>query len=202
MSYSQSYSETIYKVVSRTVSYDYPPSENGGSDSVYVEIEAEIPVDVNIYVDTDPFDSSVEDCGNNVNLLTAAVVATESAEIISKEINSKKVADTIIGGFFNYIRIEISQQIAVLSQNVDAQTMYLKEMMLTCISKKSQMESDFNRIASRYVKIFKDLNNELSNRIFELDKPAFIFKNETDNQKTKKELIIIMFHIIVWTSTL
>jgi hypothetical protein len=185
MSYTRSYSETVYKVVSDTVRYDYPASENGGSGSVYVEIEAAIPVDVNIYVDTNPFDNSVEHCGNNVNLLTAAVVATESAEIVSKEINSQKVANTIIGGFFSYIRSEISQQIAELSLNVDAQTMHLKELMQSCIAKSKQMEGDFNRIASRYVKIFDDLNNELSNRIFELDKPAFLFKKETDNQKIR-----------------
>jgi hypothetical protein len=44
------------------------------------------------------------------------------------------------------------------------------------------METDYNRISSRYLKIFGDLNNELENRIFELDKPAFLFKEESDNQ--------------------
>jgi len=185
MSYSRSYSETVYKVVSKTVRYDYPASERGGSSSIYVEIEAEIPVDVNIHVDTNPFDNSVNHCGNNVDLLTTAVIATESAEIISKELNSKKVANTIIGGFFGYIRSEISQQIAELSQKVDAQTIHLKELMQSCISKAKQMEGDFHRISSRYVKIFEDLNNELSNRIYELDKPAFIFKKDTDSQKIR-----------------
>jgi hypothetical protein len=47
------------------------------------------------------------------------------------------------------------------------------------------MEGDYIRISSRYVKIFDDLNGELSNRIFELDKPAFVFKKETDNQKMR-----------------
>ena len=35
------------------------------------------------------------------------------------------------------------------------------------------------------MKIFEDLNNELSNRIYELDKPAFVFKKQTDNQKIR-----------------
>ena len=185
MSYSRSYSETVYKVVSDTVSYDYPASEKGGRGSVYVEIEAQIPVDVNIFVDTSSFDRSVEHCGNNVDLLTGAVVATEVAEIASIKENSERVADTIIGGFFSYIRSEISQQIAELTQNIDAQLMHLKELMQSCRSKKNQMEGDFNRISGRYVKIFEDLNNELSNRIFELDKPTFVFKKETDNQKIR-----------------
>jgi len=63
--------------------------------------------------------------------------------------------------------------------------MHLKELMQSCRSKKIQMEGDFYRISGRYVKIFDDLNNELSNRIYELDKPAFVFKKETDSQKTR-----------------
>jgi hypothetical protein len=145
----------------------------------------DIPVEVNIHVDTNPFDRSVEHCGNNVNLLTAAVVATESAEIASKELNSRKVADTIIGGFFSLIRSDISQQVAELSQSIDAHLMHLKELAQTCLGKKKQMESDYTRIMGRYMKIFGDLNNELSNRIYELDKPAFAFKNETDHQKIR-----------------
>ncbi len=177
MSYTRNYRETV----SKTVSISYPKSENGGSTSVIVDI----PVEVNIHVDTKPFDKSVQNCGTNVNILTAAVAATESAEIVSKEKNSRKVAETIVGGFFSYIRSEISQQVAELSQNIDAHLMHLKELMQSCIAKKKQMEGDYIRISGRYAKIFDDLNHELSNRIFELDKPTFVFKKETDNQKSR-----------------
>jgi len=183
MSYTRDYHETVSKTVSKTVEVSYPASEHGGSKSVTVSILAEIPVDVNIHVDTDPFDRSVEHCGENVNLLTTAVVATETAEVISIEKNSTKVADTIVGGFFSYIRSEISQQIAELAQNVEAQLMHLKELANSCLAKKKQMEGDFNRIASRYMKIFDDLNSELSNRIFEMDKSTFDFRQDTDNHK-------------------
>lgn len=177
MSYTRRYSESV----SKTVSISYPKSESGGSKSVTVEI----PVDVNIHVDTSPFDTSVNHCDANVDLLTAAVVATEAAEIETKRENSKKVADSVIGGFFKYIRYEISQQVAELSQNIDAQLMHLKELAQSCKAKKEQMEVDYNRISGRYVKISDDLNKEISNRINELDKPAFAFKKETDNQKIR-----------------
>ena len=185
MSYTRSYRETVYQRVSKNVSYNYPASQNGGSGSIYVELEAEVPVEVNIHVDTNPFDRSVENCSSHVDLLTGAVVATETAEIASRTRTSKKVASTIVGGFFSYIRSEISQQISELTQSTDAQLMHLKELMQTCISKQKQMETDYIRISSRYVKIFGDLNGELSNRIYELDKPAFVFKKETDNQKIR-----------------
>lgn len=177
MSYSRSYSETV----SKTEHYSYPASEHGGSGSITVTI----PVDVNIHVDTIPFDTSVQHCDNNINILTGAVVATEAAEVESKNENSKKVANTIIGGFFSLIRLEISSQIAELYQNVEAQMMHLKELVQSCISKKKQMEGDYIRISSRYVKIFEDLNNELSNRVHELDNPTFVFKKETDKQKIR-----------------
>ena len=185
MSYTRRYRETVSKVVSKTVNYNYPASERGGSGSVYVEMEAVIPVEVNIDVDTRPFDRSVRNCDQNIDMLTASVVATEAAEIASKVRNSRKVADTIIGGFFSYIRSEISQQISELTQNIDAQPMHLKEMSLSVLAKKNRMEGDYNRISSRYAKVFEDLNSELSNRVFELDRPAFIFKKVTDQQKMR-----------------
>lgn len=177
MSYTRRYSETVYQ----TRQYSYPASQSGGTGSITVEV----PIDINIHVDTNPFDDSVRQCGNNINLLTGAVVATESAEIASKAANSKRVASTIVGGFFSYIRSEISAQISELTQNVEAQLMHLKELAQSCIAKKTQMESDYRRISSRYGKIFDDLNNELSNRVYELDRPAFEFKKEIGGQQTR-----------------
>lgn len=177
MSYTRHYRETV----STTVSISYPKSENGGTVSKTVNI----PVDVNIHVDTQPFDASVHQVNTSVDLLTGAVVATEAAEIISREKNSKKVANTILDGFFSYIRSEISQQVAELSQSIDAHFMHLQELMHSCLKKKAQMEGDYQRISSRYTKVFEDLNQELSNRIYELDKPAFMFKRETDSHKIR-----------------
>jgi hypothetical protein len=175
------YSRSYYETVSKSVEVSWGPSENGGSK--YVDVD--IPVEVNIHVDTDPFDRSVENCSSHVDLLTGAVIATETAEVASRTRTSKKIASTIVDGFFSYIRSEISQQISELTQSTDAQLMHLKELMQTCISKQKQMEKDYIRISSRYVKVFDDLNSEASNRIYELDKPAFVFKKETDNQKIR-----------------
>lgn len=177
MSYTRSY----HQVVSGSTTVSYPASQSGGTKTAYVEI----PVDIHINVDTTPFDVSVKNADREVNNLTAVVVSTEAAEVKSKENNSVKVANTIIGGFFSLIRSEISSKIAELYQNVEAQIMHLKELAESCLDKKKQMEGDYNRITSRYDKIFKDLNSELSNRIYELDKPAFIFKKECDEPNNR-----------------
>ena len=186
MSYTKRYRESVSQSVSKTVSYTYPKSESGGSGTVTAYMDVVIPVDINIEVDTYPFDQSVDSCNTNIDILTGTVVAAETAEIASKRKNSKRIADTIIGGFFGYIRSEISQQVAELAQNIDSQLLHLKELAQSCLVKKKQMENDYNRITSRYVKIFKDLDNELSNRIYELDKDSFTFIKETDEQKQRQ----------------
>lgn len=181
MSYTKNYKEYVHD----KVSFRYPASQSGGTQSV----EVKIPVDINIHVNTNTFDNEVGKCNSNVNLLTGAVVATQTAQIAAINVNSKKVANTIVTGFFGYIRSEISQQISELSQHIDTHLMHLKELSKSCIAKKDQMENDFNRISSRYIKIFDDLNKELFNRVHSLDKPSFIFKQESENQilKTTKD---------------
>lgn len=213
MSYSRKYNETISELISKRLAVTYSTDKDGKLNKIEVEIDnkthsfsgrgsktidisAKIPVTVEIELDTHSFDSSVEDCNKNVNLLTGAVVATEAAQIASInknskkiatsiDVNSKKIANTIITGFFGLIRSEISQQIAELTQGIDSQLMHLRELSKAVVDKKRQMEGDFLRISSRYTKTFEDLNNELSNRIFQLDKSAFVFKKELDNQNIR-----------------
>jgi hypothetical protein len=72
-----------------------------------------------------------------------------------------------------------------LSTKLDATLMHLHELAKRCVGKQMQMETDYNRISGRYLKIFDDLDNELENRIFELDKPAFAFKRESDKHSDR-----------------
>jgi len=178
MSYSRSFHKQIS--VNYHGSVSYPASQSGGS--VSYSGTAYENVTVNIEVDTNPFDRSIDNCNSTVNMLTGAVVATETAQIASIDKNAKKVAGTIVDGFFSYIRSEISQQVMELSKKIDAHLLHLRELAKSCVSKQKQMETDYNRISNRYLKIFDDLNKELENRIFELNKPAFVFKGNSDKQ--------------------
>ena len=172
-------SDTISVHYSGSVSY--PASQNGGSVS-YSGTEY---VYINIDVDDDPFNDSVNTCNNHVTGLTTAVVATESAQIASINSNAKKVGKTIVDGFFKTIRSEISQQIMELSTKLDATLMHLRELGKRCVEKQTQMQNDYNRIAERYIKVFDDLNNELENRIFALDEPAFTFRRNSDSHSER-----------------
>ena len=166
MSYTRSYTE----YVSTTVSY--PASQNGGSKTV------SIPVNINIHVDTHPFDHSVAGCVGSVSALTASVVATEAAEVASRRANAKKIAGTVVSGFFKYTRSEISQQTSELAVRLEATINHLRQLAKSVADKKAQLYSDFNRIADRYTKLFHDLDNELNNRITAIDRPVFQFRKK------------------------
>lgn len=169
MSYSRSFSKKVTVRYSGTVSY--PASQSGGTMS-YSGSASETVV-VNVHVDTDPFDSEVRDMNGHVDMLTKSVVATQSAQVLSINSTSRKIGDTIISGFFKTVKSDISQQIAELKTRADALLLQLQKLAERCNDKKRQMGEDYQRTASRYGKIFTDLNNELENRVYSIDEPIF-----------------------------
>lgn len=161
------------KTYQTTVRIPYSGYASKGDVTVHYSGVAEEDVLVNIHVDTDDFDQSVEDCNGHIGALTTSVVATKTAHAKSIIDNSKKISKTIISGFFSTVKSELSQQIAELRSQVDATLLHLNEMAKRCRDKRRQMEADYNRICQRYSKVFADLNTELQHRIFELDRAAF-----------------------------
>jgi hypothetical protein len=149
----------------------YPASESGGSMSETVRID--IPVNIEIDVDTRAFDNSVAVCQHSADLLTGSVVATESANILSIRQCAKNVSKTVVGGFFSLISSELSQQITQHKVRCEALVLKLRDLTSACLGKRTQMEKDYHRISSRYSAIFEDLDNELSHRIRAVDQRAF-----------------------------
>ena len=177
MSYTHQYHKRISIPYERTV--HYPASEHGGSTTV--SGYAEETVYVNIHVDTDPFDRSVGKCNNHITGLTTAVAATEAAHVASIKKNAERLGRTITDGFFTTVKSEISQQMVELQTRIDADMLHLNELAKKCKEKQTQMQHDYERISSRYAKIFDDLNKELENRIHALDQQTFKFKNTTND---------------------
>lgn len=173
MSYSRSFTKTISIYYSGSVT-----ASNG--ERVGYSGHANETVTVRVDVNTTPFDSSVRHCNGSVQALTGSVVATEAAQIDSIRKNSRKVGETIIKGFFSTVQSEISQQIMETSSRIEATLVHLREMAQRCVAKQKQMENDYGRLASRYCAIFDDLNKELENRVYELDRPTFKFKEISD----------------------
>lgn len=181
MSYKRRFTKQISVPYQETVYY--PASQSGGSKTVSGYVHDTIEVEV--YIDTDPFDAEVADCGDHVDTLTSSVVTTESAQVVSIRENSIRIGNTIIEGFFNNVRFEISSKIMELSKRIDALLIDIKEKGDQLMKLKSQMEVDYHRTASRYSKLFNELDTELENRVFSLDQPIFDMARTIDNVESR-----------------
>lgn len=168
MSYTRRFKKDI--TVHYSGSVHYPKSESGGYQH-YEGSQVET-IEFEVLVDTDQFEESVHDMKGHVDLLTGSVVATETAQVAQVHENSKNISQTIINGFFKTVRSDISQQIAILKNKSEALLAQLNELTKRCNDKKRTMNVDYQRISSRYTKIFDELNKELENRIHSLDEPV------------------------------
>ncbi len=173
MSYSRSYSRTVTQSYSKTVSVSYPSSQHGGTTSATVSGTVEVPINIEIYVDTNNFDSKVHGCKKSVNMLNSAVIATTAEEVAAKAKASKKIGKTVVDGFFNYICSELSQLKSELSAKCNSILATLFAQKSDCSNKSAQMQSDYERICNRYFKLFTDLDNETLTRIKAIDAPIF-----------------------------
>jgi len=180
MSYSTQHHASI--PYSGYVSYSYPASQSGGSGSAHYS--GSVSVNVTINVDTQPFDGSVSHFNRTVDVLTGSVVAMKAAQCAAINQTATDVSTTVINGFFGTIRMELSQQLQALDSAIKATYGLLLEQGKAVTEKKDVMEGDYNRIASRYVRLFEDLDKECYKRIYELDKRSFLL-----SEKVQKELV-------------
>jgi hypothetical protein len=180
MSYNNNYSTSV--PYSGSVSYNYPASENGGSGTAHYS--GSIPVNVTINVNTGPFDGSVSRFKASIDTLGVSVAAMHAAQCAAIQQTAGEVSSSLINGFFGTINSELSQQLQALDSAVKAGFALIAEQGKAVIDKKNAMEGDYNRISSRYIKLFADLDSECYKRIFALDKQSFNL-----SEKVQKELL-------------
>ena len=179
MSYTRTYHGSV--AYSGTVSVSYPASQSGGVATA--SYSGTVPVNINIHVDTNPFDTSVSGAAASVDTLTGAVAAMETAQIVSIEENSKNIADRIISGFFHTINSDLTTQKTENSMLLKSKFALLSEYGKALSDKKERMESDMARIREHYGAIFRDIDKDYQSRIHELDKAAFLY-TEIGRDKT------------------
>lgn len=147
--------------------------QNGVFSRYEIDICEYVDVEIDIEVDTDPFLDSVQGCTDSLGMLKQSVDKGTAVQIQSIYDNAERIGDTITAGFFNVVSTEIQQQMQFQEQTREARLLLLRQLQQRCIELKARMQRDYNRISERYIKIFDDLNHELENRIFALDKPSF-----------------------------
>ena len=124
----------------------------------------------NYTVDTNPMASEIGTVSSNIKGTTTAVVAMQTAVILAEEKAADHVCSNVNKGFFTLIRSQISQKAAKLQSEVDSHLMRLNQQRKQILAIKGRMERDYNMISGRYTKLFTGLNQNLRQRVFELDR--------------------------------
>lgn len=181
MSYTRRFKRTITVHYSGSVSY--PASQSGGRVS-YSGSTEEL-VEFRVHVDTDDFDKSIHQVNEQVDLLTGSVVATKAAQVDTIYETNDAIGNAVIAGFFKTIKSDVSQQITELKTRTESLLLQLNKLAGRCNDKRRQMGVDYQRIASRYTKIFEELNNELKNRVYSVDEPVFRVADAMDGVGSK-----------------
>lgn len=173
-----SYTRTMYGSVHwhTSGSVSYPASQYGGtmgySDS------GDIPVTINVHVDTNSFDSSAAICTASLGVLSGSVVATGKAQCDSITQSGHDISKHISDGFFSIVKSELSQNIAQLMSTLNSKIGLILSHSKQVQKTRSTMESDYNRYLARYTKVFSQLNEECAKRVKVLDKQAYSLSQE------------------------
>jgi hypothetical protein len=96
-----------------------------------------------------------------------------SAQCLAINQTTQDVSRTLIDGFFGTINTELSQQLSALNSAIKAGLGLILEQGKAVTAQKGVMEADYQRISSRYVTLFQDLDAECYKRIYALDKASF-----------------------------
>ena len=130
---------------------------------------------IDCVLDTNPMAAEIGTVSNHVKATTTAVVAMQTAVVIAEAKAADHVCDNVNKGFYTLIHSQISQKIAKLQSEVDSHLMQLNAQRKQLLSIKNRMERDYNMISQRYLKLFTGLNQNLKQRVFELDKSTIDF---------------------------
>lgn len=187
MSYSKTYTGSVHYSGTQHYSHNYPASQSGGTVSGTVSYSGTVPVTVNLFVDTNPFDASVSHCSNSVKALNGAVVAMNSAQVASIAKSANDVSNHIVTGFFNMISSELSQNMAALFAKFKAVFELLTTQSATLEKQQVIMQDDYSRVSERYMKIFSDLDEELEKRILALDKNVVEISKRVQGEQLHSE---------------
>ncbi len=169
MSYTEHYSTTVH--YSGSVNCNYPATEHGGSKTVHYE--GNVPIDISVVVDTDPFDRSVRDASGALGIVAGALSAAEVAQVEQIQRSAKKISQTAIKGFYRTLTSELSAQASEFGSSMKSTVGLLAEQGQQVEQVHAQMDSDYHAIKARYTRLFSGLDRELDQRVRELDRSAF-----------------------------
>jgi hypothetical protein len=135
-----------------------------------------------IPVSTQPMANKIDVVSNKVDLTTGAVVGMETAVIAQEKSSTEQICGKLDIGFFNVVISQIAQKLANENAKARALALELMQQQKALQGLQSRMTGDYNMISARYAKLFGSLNQELRNRITELDKPLMDYCSQQVKQ--------------------
>jgi hypothetical protein len=159
MAYEQSFYESI------TVS-GFTSSNN----SHYSET---VPVNITVYVETEPFDESVNNCNESIDRLCGVIVGTKTAMCSAIIDKTNSISKSLINGFYNYIISSLTIKKAEVDNASKAALGRIYELGKSGSSCLTMLSRDYERISSRYKRLFDELDRECIKRLMSIDRSAF-----------------------------
>lgn len=135
-----------------------------------------------IDISTQPMADKMREVSHQVNATTTAVGVMETAVIAQEKSSANQICGKLDVGFFNVVISQIAQRIANESAKTNALALELMQQQKAIKNLQHRMTSDYNMISARYAKLFGSLNQELKNRITELDKPLMQYCSQNIKQ--------------------
>ena len=151
-----------------------------------VEEEKVKDIDVNVEVNTTPFDNSVEQCGDHVGALTGSIIGFKTADVVSKIENEQQIVNSVTTGFSSLIEQNLTLQNVGIEADMHALAGELMQQCKELEHKHDIMSKDFNRIKSRYTSLFNTINKEMNNRIMQLIKPCMDFVSQISQEQNRR----------------
>lgn len=136
----------------------------------------------NINIGTEPMAEKIDIVSSHVDMTTGAVAGMETAVIAQEKSSTDQICGKLDVGFFNVVISQIAQKLANENARASALALELIEQQKALQNLQTRMTDDYNMIGSRYAKLFGSLNQELRNRITELDRPLMDYCSQQVKQ--------------------
>ena len=169
------------------IDHEYELVESGKNVQVKTyEVKRTKKIDVNINVDSKPFDNSVDRCGEHLGALTGSIIGFKAANVASKIENEKQIVNSVVSGFSSLIDQNLTLQNKGLEAEMHALAGELIQQNKELEHKHDVMNKDYNRIKSRYTSLFDTINKEFGNRIKLLIKPCIDFVSQVRHEQNRR----------------
>lgn len=169
------------------IDHEYELVESGNNVQVKTyEVKRTKYIDVNINVDSRPFDNSVDRCGEHLGALTGSIIGFKAANVASKIENEKQIVNSVVSGFSSLIDQNLTLQNKGIEAEMHALAGELIQQNKELEHKHDVMNKDYNRIKSRYTSLFDTINKEFGNRIKLLIKPCIDFVSQVRQEQNRR----------------